>query len=180
MTVPDELKRGAPRSVRLSRQGWKTAGGWCLKVVLLIAIAVWAGMQTGHRISHVSGHPSVTVIAPNPPGWWAWRAGAGIVFAAVVGWIGFRRQLRLLMYGRATVARVTGDVTPWWYRSRRPRGLRRLQCEFGLLSGGTCRTTVETRDKTLAVNREIVVLYDPDEPEKATLYPTRMLKVGGR
>jgi hypothetical protein len=39
---------------------------------------------------------------------------------------------------------------------------------------------VETRDKTLAVNREIVVLYDPDEPEKATLYPTRMLKVGGR
>jgi hypothetical protein len=82
------------------------------------------------------------------------------------------------MYGRPALARITGEITPWWYRFYRKRGMRRLQCEFRLLSGGICKTTVQTRGKIAAPDSEIVILYDSDRPEKAMLYPDRLLKVG--
>ena len=172
MTIPRELQRSTPRPIALTPRGWWTIAGYCLNISLLFAVTAWLIAQPGHRTA---------AVATGPPAWlaWGWRTAAGILFAAVAGFVKIRRQSRLLMYGRATVARTTGNATPWWFRLLRTRARpRRLRCEYRLLSGGLCKTTVVTGDKKIpATDAEIVVLYDADEPEKATLYPVPAMKV---
>jgi len=173
MTIPEELQRSTPRPVSLTAAGWTAIRTYGLKAATIIAVAAWLYLRAG---------PAERGVSLRGLGW---NFGVGLIFAVAVTWMTIRRQSRLLMYGRAAVARVTGDVTPWWQRLRiRSRYTNRLQCEFRLLNGGTCRTTVygrfDRRDKAPGENAEIIVVYDPDEPEKAAFYPPRLLKVTSR
>jgi len=164
MTIPDELRRGAPRHVIPTTQGWKRIAAFCVNIVLVIAV-------TSFRVTD------------STPRWtgWALRSVILLLVAIIASESRIRRQHRILINGRVTVARMTGDSTPWWWRSvyRRPP-MRRLECEFPLLSGGLCRTTVETYGKAPAMNSEMIVVYDPDDPEEAVLYPSLLLKVAVR
>lgn len=144
-------------------------------MALIVALCAWSGTQVG-RNGPVARDRAATPTQQFESAW-EWQAGGGLLVAAAVGLARMRRQSRLLMYGRATVATVIRDVTPRWYRLRSARTWpRRLECEFRLPNRTTCTATVETRDRIPSTN-EIVVVYDPDEPAKAAFYPLRSLKI---
>jgi hypothetical protein len=163
MTIPNELQRSTPRPVSLSRKGWAIVLSSFLYLAVLTAICLQKYTQPGRD----PFGPAIGV--------------AMIVLATVANFARLRRQQRILMYGRAALARITEDATPGWFRLRRARTRpRRLACEFPLLGGGTCKTTVETRNYNPGPSNEIVIVYDPDEPRKAVLYPTLLLTVNAR
>ena len=169
MTIPRELQRSVPRHVTLAARGWVSVLTFLLNLIALLVAAVWLNMRPGHTVSE----------AQIMPLWTLTRLVVCLLLITVLDMMRIWRLARLLTNGRATIARVTGDVTPWWYRLRRRTGrrTRRLQCEFRLLNGGLCKATVEL-PPGVAPDADIVVVYDPDQPERATLYPSGMLKVG--
>jgi hypothetical protein len=176
MIIPRELQRSAPREISLTALGWKSMLSRCVYPALVISAGVLAANSTWV-------HASAT--AHNTPLWlaWGWRAGLSLLLAAAVGFARFRQQSHLLRYGRATVARVKGEKTPLWYNLRKSGGRRtrwrRMQCEFRLLNGRVCPITVDTQGKVPDKDAEVIVVYDPDQPEKAMLYPARMLRIDG-
>ena len=172
MTIPDELRRSAPRDVSLTRAGWKA--------ILLpgaMAVCLAMGIQARH-FDHYKG--AFFVLGWATPFWNSPLELGIVLVGAAIGWWRYRRQSSLLIHGRATVVSVTDFerrlrlVAHW-------RG-NRLHCEFRLLNGSVCRTTVDIppRDEVPDRDEEIVIVYDPDEPKKAMLYPTQMLTVRAR
>jgi hypothetical protein len=182
MTIPAELKRSTPRPVSLSAAGWKAIRTYGLKAAVVAAVGAYIWISGGAGIYSAADMGSLMVL----------RAGAGcLVLAVAIGRLGIRRQSQLLRYGRAAIARVTLDVTPHgltrygltrcWQRLRYGSGgAHRLRCEFRMMDGGTGTATVETGGRNIAADAEIVILYDPDQPESAVMYPVRMLKIAER
>ncbi len=86
----------------------------------------------------------------------------------------FRRRLRLLANGQATIARSTGVS-----RTLSDRGGRRYrwQVEFRDLGSIACTATFETRREAPPANTEIVIVYDTNQPKRAMLYPDRMVQI---
>ncbi len=167
MTIPAELKRSTPRAVSLTRAGWKAILWPSLTAVLIVV-----GMQAP-RQEHGTGVLSLTSAYWNHP-----LLSLSMIFlGASIGWMRYRRQTTLLMYGRAAVASVTDFERRFWLVLLR-RG-NRFQCEFRVMNGSLCRTTfyVPHRGRIPDIGAELVILYDRDEPKKAMLYPSRMLKI---
>jgi hypothetical protein len=102
---------------------------------------------------------------------------ATILIGAAIGWLRYRRQAHLLMYGRAAIASVTGFDRRLWMVIFRRRN--RVKCEFRLLNGSFCTAEVEIppRGSTPDIDSELVIVYDRDQPKRAVLYPARNLKV---
>lgn len=65
--------------------------------------------------------------------------------------------------------------------SNRSRGGRtyRVMCEFRLPDDSRCVTAVQTMNQPSLTPTDIVFVYDPDRPEKALPYPSRMVKPYG-
>ncbi len=102
MTIPPELKRSTPRAVSLTRAGWRA-----ILWPSLVAVCIVIGMQAPHP-KHATG---VLFIL-----WWWYRNPlfdlGMILLGPGIGWMRYRRQKNLLMYGRAAVASVTGYDRP--------------------------------------------------------------------
>jgi hypothetical protein len=165
MTIPDELKRSTPRSVALTRSGKTTVLFFVLLLPAVIAEGAWEYAHPGAprsllQTAGVIGLCFLFAIAGN-----LWRVS---------------RQMRLLSYGRGAVARTTGEFRRVRFTSRHTIRRYRLQCEFTLLNGATCKTMVESGPNLPGANTEIVIVYDPDEPKKAMLYPALMLTLKPR
>ena len=202
MTIPDELRRSAPRSVSLTATGWKAALGFCFLPVLVLVIGAWLELGPVRSADKPTISGPVSPFSPEgidyrrsqlsrttaggPPTWLQPHvSGWALLFTAISLWR-IRKERRLLVHGRAVIARTTTGAVArtkpfWpWNRSTRQR-VQWLWCEFPLFSGGVCRAQVNTwndpRLRTTEANTEMVLLYDPDEPKKAMLYPTRLLKV---
>lgn len=167
MTIPEELKRSAPRDVSLTLAGWKAILWPSLTAVLIIV-----GMQAP-RTKHGTGVLFLMSSYWNHP-----LLSLSMIFlGASIGWMRYRRQADPMMYGRAAVASVTDLEKRFWLVLLR-RG-NRFQCEFRVMNGSLCRTTLHVphRGKIPDIGTELVILYGRDEPKKAMLYPTRMLKI---
>ncbi len=186
MTIPTELKRSTPRSVSLTTTGKVKVAYRCLLFVLLVAQVTYIMAQphagAGSSTSWLgSGGSSLS------PLWLGPRLGLGLVIFGCIGFWQYRRQMHLLANGRAVIARVTDDSGLWFGKWRRPswmptpvrrRGRQtHVRCEFPLPGGGVCRTHVFSSTSRPGPNDEIVVVYDPDEPQKAMGYPPILLKV---
>jgi hypothetical protein len=168
MTIPAELKRSTPRDVSLTMAGWKA-----ILLPTLTAVLIIVGMQTP-RQEHVTG--ALSILA----GVYGNRSvlSLGIILlGAVIGWARYRRQANLMMYGRAAVASVTDFERRYWLVLLRRRNS--FQCEFRLMNGSLCTTTlhVPRRGKIPGIGEELVILYNRDEPKKVMLYPARMLNI---
>ena len=163
MTIPGPLQRITPRQVSLTCAGKAFILCFCLLLAAIVAETVWAYASRGAD----RGLPGALG-----------AVGAYLLFAIAFDLWRIPRQIRLLSFGRATVARTTGEFKRVKFTGRHIRRYR-LQCEFTLLNGASSSTTVEIRGQVPAANTEIVIVYDPDEPAKAMFYPARMLTVGG-
>ncbi len=160
MTVPTELKRSAPRPVSLTFWGKAAVSSFCLLLTAFIAEIAW-----------VSAHQNKDRGLPGAVG----ALGIYLLIALAINLWKIPRQMRLLSHGRAAVASITGKFTRVKFTGRNIRRYR-LECEFTSLSGARSKTTVVTGN-WLPANTEIVIVYDPDEPNKAAIYPTRLLKI---
>ena len=163
MTIPRELQRSTPRQVSLTFPGKAAIVSFCLLLAAFIAEIVWVYPHAGND----RGLPGMVG-----------AIGVYILFAIAINLWSIPRQMRLLSCGRAAVAHTTGEFRRVKFTGRRIRRYR-LRCEFTLLNGALSRTTVEVRGQVPAANTEIVIVYDPDQPENAMLYPARILKVDG-
>lgn len=160
MTIPAELKRSTPRPVALTPWGKAAVLSFGLLAVAFIAETAWFCLH-GDRSS----------------GFLRVAGGFGLYFLLALSiklWE-IPRQMRLLSGGRAVVARTTGEYKRVKFTGRNIRRYR-LECDFTFLSGARSKTTVVT-GQWLPGNTEIVILYDPDNPAKAVMYPARMLKI---
>jgi hypothetical protein len=159
MTVPIELQRSTPRPVALTFWGKAAALSFCLLLVAFIAETGWIHTNWNHegslRVADALGIYLLIALAIN-----LWK---------------LPRHMRLLSGGRAALARTTGDYKRVKFTGRQIRRYR-LECQFTAPNGTRSKTTVVT-NKWLPANTEVVIVYDPDEPKKAAIYPTRMLKI---
>jgi len=182
MTIPAELQRSAPRPVSLTSEG---------RATLLYRGVVFALLLTRTWFLAAGGHSSQVRgtgwILSDFPVWLL------LLIATAVSLWSTPRRMILLRDGRAAVARITGVARtwipgskgmslPWWCRSRRWRGrMRRVQCEYTLLNGSVCKTTikiwVDAGTAVPAAGTEVTLLYDRDEPTRAVIYPQPLLKV---
>ena len=84
-----------------------------------------------------------------------------------------RRQSRLLSEGRAAEARVM--------QSKKVSGGEsshyRVDYEFRVLSGATRRVTWNTSKRPPDTGSARTILYDPDDPTKAAIYPLALVRV---
>lgn len=156
MTIPPELLRSRPRSVELTQSG---AAKLAFSSIVGVAVIVSHGLGAANHQQEI-----VSYIV------------TGLPFGAVFAIARLRRQVRLLANGRPTIARIIADETRW-----KPRiYTRRLRCDYQTISGATRTTLVTTTSRTLAVGNETILLYDPDEPEKAILYPAELFTIKRR
>ena len=159
MTMPDELRRSTPRPVSLNPIGKVAMLSFVLLVASFIAEIAWVSANSG---AGGGGLPKAVG-----------SAGVCLLIALAMSLWKVPRQMHLLACGRWTVARTTGK-----FRRVGPTGLRRyrVKCEFTTLSGGRMEATVESRS-ALPAGTEISIVYDPDEPKKAMLYPARLVGI---
>jgi hypothetical protein len=160
MTVPVELQRSTPRPVSLTFWGKAAVLSFFLLIVAFIA-------ETAMLHAPGNGNGFLRV---------ADGLGIYVLIALTINLCRIPRQMHLLSLGRASVARTTGDYKRVKFTGRQTRRYR-LECEFTSLSGARSKTTVVT-SKWLPANSDIVIVYDPDDPNKAALYPARMLRIG--
>jgi len=162
MTIPAELKRSAPRPVSLTF--WGKTAVVCFGLLLVAFIAeiewVYARGANGGGIPGALG-----------------AIGIYLLIALAISLWRIPRHMRLLSLGRGAIARTTGEFRRVKLTGRQIRRYR-LECEFTSLSGARSKTTVVT-SHWLPANSEIVIVYDPDEPNRAAIYPTRMLTIDG-
>ena len=162
MTIPIELRRSAPRPVSLTSWGKAAVLSFGLLLLAFVAEIGWvsANGTNSRGLPWALGAPGIYLL---------------IALASVLWKI--PRQMRLLSLGRATVARTTGEFRRVKFTGRQIRRYR-LECEFTSLSGARSKTTVVTGN-WFPAHSDIVIVYDPDESQKAVIYPTRMLKIDG-
>lgn len=159
MTIPDELRRSTPRHVSLTLQGRAAVLSFALLMALFTSEIAWVSARgPGHGLPRVTGGFGIYLMA----------------WIAVHLWM-LPRQNRLLASGRAATARTTGEFRRVGFTGARRY---RVKCEFTLLSGARSKATVEC-GALPAANSEILIVYDPDEPEQAMYYPSRMLRIDG-
>jgi hypothetical protein len=160
MTIPDELRRSTPRPVSLTPLGKAAVTAFVLLIALFLAEIAWVQTHgdAGHGLPRAAGGVGIYLL---------------ILLAVYLRRL--PRQWRLLVSGRWAVARTTGEL-----KRVGPTAMRRyrLKCEFSLLSGGRTKATIEAR-RALPANTEVAIVYDPDEPGKAMVYPTKLLKIEG-
>jgi hypothetical protein len=86
-----------------------------------------------------------------------------------------QRQRRLLSEGRAAPALVTGH-----HRHRTSHGTHRsMTYAFPLLSGGVASGKGRTSNKPPAIGSVICVVYDPESPNRNTVYPLSLVTPSG-
>jgi hypothetical protein len=99
-------------------------------------------------------------------------AGISIAVAGVSLLIAIRRQMALLSYGRPAVARVTDTRKVGHGEHRRYR----MSYEHILLSGAKKSGSLDMRKKPPAPGSEIIILYDPDNPNRRARYPLSLVR----
>lgn len=158
MTIPNELKRTGPRDVSLTLVGKAAVLG---AVVVPFAGLVWAILS--YRAVETRLAVAFLFVAIN--------------FLVNIGFFTWRlsRDHRLLSTGRAAIATTAAGSKRKWFGGHRHRRYQ-LQCEFAPPGGAKLAAKLRTRHPVAPMS-EIVILYDPDEPTNAILYPSRLLKI---
>jgi hypothetical protein len=87
-----------------------------------------------------------------------------------------RRQRRLLADGRAAPALVTGHVR---HRTSHGGTHRAIAYDFPLLSGGVASGRSNTTRKPPAIGSVICVIYDPELPQRNSIYPMSLVTPAG-
>jgi hypothetical protein len=117
----------------------------------------------------------ITGYKPRPlPVFLAPLFGVACLFAAGLIAFSVRRQMNLLSYGRAAVARVTGTKRVWHGEGGRHI---RVQFEFRLRNGSLRKASVETGRKAPAVGTEFIIVYDSDQPKRFARYPASLVRI---
>jgi hypothetical protein len=155
MTIPEELKRSTPRDVSMTRAGWKA-----ILWPSLISVCIVIGMQAPNS-KQASGVLFVL-------GWWRDHHSlldlSMILLGAGIGWMRYRRQTNLMMYGRAAVASVTRYDKPSSHLFMRRL---RVEFEFRLLNGSFCTTSANLQGAEIPdLDAEIIIIYDLDDPKR--------------
>jgi len=170
MTIPTELLRSIPRETRFTAAGKAVAGvtavilfGSALASASLFAIALRASDQP----AAIEPNKVPLVLAPLAL-MTGVAAGLGLLFV-------IRRQRRLLSEGRAAIARVTTSTT----RQRGTHGshtVNRVMYEFELRGGSVRTGRFDTGTTAPLIGSELIVLYDPDRPERSSKYPLALVR----
>ena len=162
MTIPPELLRSAPREVSISRQG-RAVAAFAVGFVLLLIWLVWQDQTSAHPRKDMLPVSAIAVVY--------------FVIGSLVKLYMVRREMGLLSNGRAVVATIQSPPKRLWLRDAK-RPVYRVQCRFTTRSGGERSVTIKTR-LHIAEGTEVVIVYDPDQTERAVLYPAPSLKVEG-
>ena len=94
---------------------------------------------------------------------------AGVVGLALL----LRKQRAMLANGRAAQGRI---ISYKRYRTQNSSGYRVIY-EFRLLGGGTQQVRLNTSRKPPEPGTTVTILYDPDVPKRAVLYPMSLVRV---
>jgi uncharacterized protein DUF3592 len=97
-----------------------------------------------------------------------------LISAAAIGYA-LRRQWCLLSEGRPALARVT-DSKP--IKNSHGSSGYRIRYEFKILSGATRRGSVDKSGKPGSIGDTLIIVYDPETPERSAVYPLSLVKVG--
>lgn len=159
---PLELSGPAPRPVRLTRDG---------KIVnaIIVALKVIGVVVTLAAIVAVAA--GIAIHSPDAPPVWM-PLGPPLLFAAVIWAVGqpLRKDQALLALGQPTGAIVESMFSV--------KGGNRVQFVF-LDAGGRVRagSSFVSRGDTPEVGRVVTVLFDPQKPQRNTLYPSAVVEV---
>jgi hypothetical protein len=131
------------------------------------------------RVEYLASAPAMSWLAGRPPQgvpmWLAPLVAVPLVTTGIVLLVVVNRRRRLLTYGRATEARVTGS-------KRFSRGSHgghgyHVEFEFRLLSGARRTGRFNVPKDPPAEGAPVVIVYDPDEPGRVMRYPAGMFRV---
>jgi hypothetical protein len=156
-TPPDGLDRARPRDVRLTGKGRLTVVAALLFVLGGLAFAVLLEVQARRFVAGISRRRPPPVAARGA------IVGAGML-AATVMLFQLHRERSLLSDGRA----ARGIVT----RHRKGQHGAVVYFDFTLFGGRTVTAKGGPMLRPPAVGSAICVLYDADDPRRATVYPT--------
>ncbi len=138
-----------------------------------------AGVATGSevRVVYLPSRPSVSWIVGCEPTGVPLFAIPLILVAVIAGaasilW-NLRRERALLTEGRPALARVTNVRRVMTRRHSR----RRVWLEYRLLDGAVQEGHADRSWQVPMVGSTVVVLYDPDRPERVAIYPLRLVRV---
>ncbi len=140
-----------------------------------IPVRLWNSLRTGSMISirFVPTRPEMNrpeMIERNPtPIWVAPMTAAALAATAGLLTLPLRKQRFLLVEGRPAPGRVTG-------LKKTDKGSI-VQFEYQVLSGATRSGRSGPMRKPPGVGSNVVVIYDPNDPERHALYPLRLVKL---
>lgn len=130
------------------------------------------------RVQYLTSSPGKSWLAGRPPSGvpvWLTLVAVPLVFAGVVMLLVVSRRRRLLTYGRATEARVTGSRR-FSHGSHGGKGYH-VDFEFRLLSGARRTGRFDVQKNPPAEGSAVVIVYDPDEAGRVMRYPAGMFRV---
>jgi hypothetical protein len=156
-TPPDGLDRARPREVRLTTKGKLSVLAALLCLLGGLALAVSMEVKARQWVAGMSRRRA-------PPIGVRYAVAGATVLAAAVTVLQLQRERSLLSNGRAAPGIVT--------RHRRGQHGTVVYFEFTLYGGRKVKGRGGPMHHPPAVGSALCVLYDPDDPRRATSYPT--------
>jgi hypothetical protein len=108
-----------------------------------------------------------------PPAWVPFAAPAGMIAGAAAIAFGLRKQRRLLAEGRPAQGRVISSRRVY---SQHSSGYR-VVCELRTRDGATRKVKLRSSRRPPAPGSPVTMLYDPDVPKRAAIYPLPLVRV---
>jgi hypothetical protein len=108
-----------------------------------------------------------------PPAWVPFVAPTGMIIGAVAIAFSLRRQRRLLAEGRPAQGRVISSRRVYTQHSS---GYR-VVCELRTRYGATLKVKLRSSRRPPAQGSVVTMLYDPDVPKRAAIYPLPLVRV---